>query len=225
MLWITWGLRGSKYDICCRKLPARIAQGPVVRSPTNLPMNRIPNPLAPPSLSTFLVAHCVPWVTVSLSPQLRMFNGLVMGYIPAATEAVWSPLVGILGDPSYRKRAEEHPSLVYKATGAASSAATAAAERTHAAVTSSVGGTKAAVESAANSVTAAVDRAADAAAAAAAGGGGSGIVGGAKRVAHEAAEAVRGVVHDAAGAVKGGMAAGAEKVTEVAGRAKKAVAS
>ncbi|GLC33456.1 hypothetical protein PLESTB_000077400 [Pleodorina starrii] len=153
---------------------------------------------------------------------LRLLNGAVMGYLPSATETFWSPFVGLLGDPSYRNRAEEHPTIVYKATTAAQAAATTAAERTHATVTSAVGGARATVESAADTVAGAADRVADTAAAAASGAGG-GVIGGAKHLAHDTAEAVRGAVHDVAGAVKGGVAAGAEKVTEVAGKAKKAV--
>ncbi|EFJ52032.1 hypothetical protein VOLCADRAFT_116238 [Volvox carteri f. nagariensis] len=125
--------------------------------------------------------------------------------------AVWSPLVGLLGDPSYRDRAEEHPSVVQKATIAAQQAAAAAAERTHEAVTSTVGSAKAKVESAAEGAAGAADRMADAAAAAAGSGAGGGVLGGAKRVAHEAAEAVRGAVHEVADTVKGGVSAGAEK--------------
>ncbi|GIM07264.1 hypothetical protein Vretimale_11461, partial [Volvox reticuliferus] len=66
-----------------------------------------------------------------LPTALRTLVAIVMGYIPAATESYWSTFIGLLGDPSYRRRAEEHPTVAHKATTAAQEAAAAAAERTH----------------------------------------------------------------------------------------------
>ncbi|GIL65489.1 hypothetical protein Vafri_19257, partial [Volvox africanus] len=155
-----------------------------------------------------------------LPTALRTLVAVVMAYLPAATESYWSTFVGLLGDPSYRHRAEEHPTVVHKATTAVQAAGAAAAERTHQSVKSAIGGARARVESAAERVTGAADRMTESTAA---GGAGGGVLGGAKHMAHEAAEALRGAVHDVAGAVKGSVEAGAEKVAEATDRALNAV--
>ncbi|KXZ54498.1 hypothetical protein GPECTOR_4g563 [Gonium pectorale] len=158
-----------------------------------------------------------------LPTPIRLINGIAMGYLPAATEALWSPFVGLFGDPSYRNRAEEHPSLLYKATTAAKDAATAAADRTHEAVTSAAGSAKDAVSGAADTAAAAAGKAAGAVGSVT-GGEQGGVLGTVKGAVAGAADAVRGAVQEAAGAVKEGAAAGADKVVDVAGRARQAVA-
>ncbi|PNH07810.1 hypothetical protein TSOC_005710, partial [Tetrabaena socialis] len=163
-----------------------------------------------------------------LPTPIRFFNGVALGYLPAATEPLWSPLVGLFIDPSCRSQPaaegeEEGGSLLGKAkeavTGAAAAAA-AAAERAQEAVVGAATG-------AAEATSAAADKApsyagATATQAAAAADEGAAMAGERGGMAAQAAGAVRHAVHEAAGAVKEGVEAGAARVGEAARRGKKA---
>ncbi|KAG2486422.1 hypothetical protein HYH03_014869 [Edaphochlamys debaryana] len=154
---------------------------------------------------------------------IRSLNALFMGHLPAATETLWSPFVGLFGDPSYRIRADEHPSAFQQARVAAANAAARAAEHAHGAVSYAADGTKGAVSYAADTVGAVADKAhgyTTSAVAAAPGGGPGHLLDKAKEGVAGAVGAVAGAVKGAAGAAASGVAGGADWVADTAGAAK-----
>ncbi|KAG2436062.1 hypothetical protein HYH02_011573 [Chlamydomonas schloesseri] len=149
-----------------------------------------------------------------LPTLIRVLNAVALGYLPAATEPLWAPLVALFGDPSYRNRAEEHPSLLTRAADSAANAAARAADSAADAAARAAAGTAAAADRGAGAVSYGAERVA---------GDRGGVLGAVKGGVVAGVDAVKGAVQEAAGAVEGGVAAGAEYVKEGAEAARRAV--
>ncbi|KAG2426272.1 hypothetical protein HXX76_013029 [Chlamydomonas incerta] len=149
-----------------------------------------------------------------LPTPIRILNAVALGYLPAATEPLWAPFVALFGDPSYRNRAEEHPSLLTRAADTAADAATSAAEGAADAAARAAAGAASAADRGAGAVAYGAERVA---------GDRGGVVGAVKGGVVAGAGAVKGAVQEVVGAVEGGVAAGAEFVKEGAEAARRAV--
>ncbi|PNW83196.1 hypothetical protein CHLRE_06g310650v5 [Chlamydomonas reinhardtii] len=149
-----------------------------------------------------------------LPTLIRVLNAVALGYLPAATEPLWSPFVALLGDPSYRNRAEEHPSILTRAADTVAGAAASAADTAASTAARAATGAASAADRSAGAVSYGAERVA---------GDRGGVVGAVKGGVVAGVDAVKGAVQEVAGAVEGGVAAGAEYVKESAEAARRAV--